>query len=366
MSTETPTKERSVPKPVFTDAEAGSQVFPSSTSRSFNYFTPAKRRASVYEDVTVDVQPDPERHLTQGWIYGFADGTSGYPKEWTKLKSENWHLFLDPNEEWEQTIYRNNANIVRQVQHNIANAKDAHAFAQWNRPWIQIVAKHVGAWAHAEHGLGMHVYTTANRDAPTNMINNALSVGAVHKLRFAQDVILYNLELDDEIEGFDGQAHIAAWIEDPIWQKTRENVEQLTGIRDWAEAWFATAVVFEPLVGELFRSGFIMQTAALQGDFTTPTLFGSAESDTAREQRGARRLYKMLADDEEHGAENKATMQEWLAKWTPVSVLAARTLQPIWSQPAEKSVRFEESMERSWQRFTDLLSDIGLETPKEA
>ena len=55
MSTETPPKERSVPKPVFTDAEAGSQEFTSSTSRSFNYFTPVKRRASVYEDVTVDV-----------------------------------------------------------------------------------------------------------------------------------------------------------------------------------------------------------------------------------------------------------------------------------------------------------------------
>jgi len=115
MSTETPAKERSVPKPVFTDAEAGSQEFPSSTSRSYNYFTPAKRRATIYEDVTVDVQPDPARHLTQGWIYGFADGTSGYPQEWSALKSSNWHEFLDPNEEWEQTIYRNNANVVRQV-----------------------------------------------------------------------------------------------------------------------------------------------------------------------------------------------------------------------------------------------------------
>jgi propane monooxygenase small subunit len=348
MSTETPPRERSVPKPVFTDAEAGSKEFPSSTSRSYNYFTPAKRRASVYEDVTVDVQPDPERHLTQGWIYGFADGTSGYPKEWTRLQSSNWHEFLDPNEEWEQTIYRNNANVVRQVQQNISKAK------------------HVGAWAHAEHGLGMHVYTPANRDAPTNMINNALSVGAVHKLRFAQDVILYNLELDDQIEGFDGQAHIATWQQDPVWQKTRENVEQLTAARDWAEAFFATTVVFEPLVGELFRSGFIMQTAALQGDFVTPTLFGSAESDTAREQRGARRLYSMLVADADFGAENRATLQEWLEKWTPVSLEAARTLQPLWSQPAEKTVRFEQSLERSSQRFAALLSDIGLETPKEA
>ena len=59
-------------------------------------------------------------------------------------------------------------------------------------------------------------------------------------------------------------------------------------------------------------------------------------------------------------------MQEWLTAWTPVSVEAARTLQPIWSQPAEKAMRFEESMERSSQRFAAMLSDIGLETPKEA
>ena len=36
MATETPVKERSVPKPVFTDAEAGAKEFPSSTSRSYN------------------------------------------------------------------------------------------------------------------------------------------------------------------------------------------------------------------------------------------------------------------------------------------------------------------------------------------
>ena len=113
---------RSVPKPVFTDAEAGAKEFPSSRSRSYNYFEPKKRRATVYEDVTVDVQPDPERHLTQGWVYAFADGSSGYPQEWTALKSGNWHEFLDPNEEWEQTIYRNNANTVRQISGLLANA----------------------------------------------------------------------------------------------------------------------------------------------------------------------------------------------------------------------------------------------------
>ena len=174
----------------------------------------------------------------------------------------------------------------------------------------------------------MHVYTPAQRDAPTNMINNALAVGAVHKLRFAQDIILYNLVLTDEIEGFDGQAHIATWQDDPIWQPTRELVEQLTATRDWAEAFFATAVVFEPLVGELFRSEFVMQVAALQGDFATPTLFGAGESDVAREQRGARALFGMLAEDDEHGSANRATMQGWLETWTPAAPRRAASCSP--------------------------------------
>ena len=363
--TEPPVKERSVPKPVFTDAEAGAKEFPSSKSRSYNYFTPRKKRASVYEDVTIDVQPDPERHLTQGWIYAFADGKAGYPQEWTALKSSNWHTFLDPNEEWEQTIYRNNANVVRQIQQVIENAKAAEAFANWNRAWTKVVERHVFAWAHAEHGLGLHVYTPAQRDAPTNMLNNFLSVGAVHKLRFAQDLMLFNLDVSEQIEGFEGSAHREVWQDDPVWQRTRENVERLTATRDWAEAFFATAVVFEPLVGELFRSGFVMQAAAPHGDFVTPVVMGAGESDVAREQRGARALFSMLTSDETHGEENRQTLEGWLAEWTPRSVAAARTLQPIWSQLSEKVVKFEDSWERSVQRFSSLLSDVGLETPKE-
>jgi len=365
MSTASPPRERSVPKPVFTDAEAGAREFPSSQSRTYSYFTPRKRRATLYEDVTVDVQPDPERHLTQGWIYGFADGVGGYPQEWTALRSSNWHEFLDPNEEWEQTIYRNTANVVRQVQQTIANAKAAHAFAGWNRSWATVVERHVGAWAHAEHGLGLHVYTACQRDAPTNMINNALAVGATHKLRFGQDLILYNLDLTDELEGFDGGAHREAWQADAVWQGVRENVERLTATRDWAEAFFATALVFEPLVGELFRSHFVMQVAAPQGDFVTPAVMGTGEADAVREQRGARHLFGLLVNDPEHGADNRALLQQWLATWTPRSVGAARQLQPVWSQVSEKVVRFEESFDRARARFEGILDELGLQTSKE-
>ena len=61
-----------------TNAGAGAATFSGSDSRSFNYFKSKGRQNSVYEDVTVDVQPDPKRYLLQGWLYAFADGTAGF------------------------------------------------------------------------------------------------------------------------------------------------------------------------------------------------------------------------------------------------------------------------------------------------
>src|SRR4030081_1979503 len=240
MATATQKKEdASLPRPVFTNAEAGALEFPSSDSRVYNYYQPRRQRRTIYEDVTVEVQPDPAHYLSQDWVYAFHDGVAGFPASWTALKSSNWHTFRDPNEEWEKTIYYNNANVVRQISNNIANATETKAFARWDPSWVKVVANHVGASMHAEHGLGMHVFLPAQRDAPTNMHNNAISVNSMHKLRFAQDLALSNLELSEEIDGFDGKAHTAAWKEDPSWQGVRENVERLTAVRDWAEAVFA-------------------------------------------------------------------------------------------------------------------------------
>src|SRR2546429_8630772 len=84
----TTAQERSVPKPVFTDAEAGAKEFPDSTARRFNYYTPQKRKQTHYEDVTVEVQPDPRHYLAQGWLYGFSDGRGGYPLGW--IAPEAW------------------------------------------------------------------------------------------------------------------------------------------------------------------------------------------------------------------------------------------------------------------------------------
>jgi propane monooxygenase small subunit len=385
----TTAQERSVPKPVFTDAEAGAREFPDSKARRFNYYTPQKRKQTHYEDVTVEVQPDPRHYLAQGWLYGFSDGRGGYPLEWTALKAwgsdrpvpkrgpgsggkgydwpaTGWHEFRDPNEEWELTLYRYNSNVVRQLNQNIEAARQSKAFEQWNRNWIRFVENNIGAWMHVDHGLGLYLFANANRRAPTNMHNNAISVNSMHRIRAAQDLALYNLTLSEEIDGFDGSAHIETWNSDPAWQGVRETAELLTGIDDWCEAIFAANVIFEPLVGELFRSQLVQQAAPGNGDFVTPTVVGAEEYDFAeRDLRYTKAMFSLLTNDKEFATHNKTLLQQWLTTWVPRAIKASRTLQPLWSQPDSKPRRFEDGLDRAKSRFSGILAELDLDTPKE-
>ena len=228
---------------------------PTRQRAGYNYYTPAKRKQTHYEDVTVEVQPDPRHYLSQGWLYGFSDGRGGYPLDWTALKAwgsdrpeperfpgsggkgydwpaHGWHEFRDPNEEWELTFYRYNANVVRQLNQNVENAQQAKAFDQWNRNWVRLRgAQPRRLDARRPRPRASTCSRTRNRRAPTNMHNNAISVNSMHRIRAAQDLALYNLTLTEEIDGFDGTAHLETWNDDPAWQGVREVAEQLTGDR---------------------------------------------------------------------------------------------------------------------------------------
>ena len=231
---------------------------------------------------------------------------------------------------------------------------------------MRFVERNVGAWMHVDHGLGLYLYANAQRRAPTNMHNNAISVNSMHRIRAAQDLALYNLTLTEEVPGFDGAAHLETWSSDPAWQGVRETAEQLTSIWDWAEAIFAGNVVFEPLVGELFRSQLVQHAAPRNGDFVTPTVIGAAEYDFAeRDLRYTTAMFELLTTDREFADHNKALLNKWLSTWVPRAIHAARTLQPIWSQPDAKPPRFEDSLDAVKSRFAGILNELHLDVPKE-
>ena len=118
-----------------------------------------------------------------------------------------------------------------------------------------------------------------------------------------------------DIDGFDDDAGKKAWMENDAWTPTRKAVETIMGSEDYLEQYFATNICFEPLVGELFRSGFIMQaSAASNRDFVTPAVVSAAEADFDRNLANTVDLIHILMNDEKHAKANKKLFDGWLKK----------------------------------------------------
>jgi propane monooxygenase small subunit len=76
-------------------------------------------------------------------------------------------------------------------------------------------------------------------------------------------------------------------------------------------------------------------------------------------------MFGMLVNDKDHGEENKQTLQGYVDQWTHLSMTAARHLQPLWSQPGHRVMRFEDAFDACKQRFERLIADFGLQAAKE-
>lgn len=340
---------------------AGAAEFVGSASRRYKYFEPRGKRATHYEDVTVDVQPDPERYLIQNWIIEFEGGKGGgaYSKDNTAALSSNWHAFRAPDQEWERTHYQRQSKIETMVQNVITNARKAGAHLAFDRAWLTILQKHLGAWKHAEFGMGTSLMQ-AQRYGYTQMINNATLTNSSYKMRLTQDITLYLAEIGMDIEGWSDELGKQTWLEDPIWQPCREAIETIMGCEDYLEQYFAINILFEPLVGELIRSGFFMQAAAANNDFITPPVISAAEADYERNLANTVDLIYLLVHDPVHGEHNRSLFKAWVAKHGALAEKAANALQPIWSQPHSKPVAFHDVKEVSRERLSQILGELGL------
>jgi propane monooxygenase small subunit len=338
----------------------GAALFAGSDSRHYNYFEPKGRKATHYEDMTVDVQPDPKRYLLQDWIINFADGTPTYYEGWTKAKSSDWHKFRAVDQEWERTHYQRQSTIEGMVASVIENGRRAGAPKRFDKAWVKVLQDHLGAYKHAEFGLGKAAMQ-AQRYGYTQMVNNAILTNSSYKLRFAQDLTLYLGQIALDIEGFDLDAGKKHWLEDPVWQGTRQAVESIMGASDYLEQYFAINVIFEPLVAELFRSGFVMQLAAAQNDFMSPAVVSAAEGDYERNLANTVELFSILTQDQEHGEHNRKLLVNWAGTHGKLAIDAANQLQPIWSQPRVKVAQFNDAFDQAKNRLRAIAAEIGFD-----
>src|ERR1700710_1053765 len=143
------------------------------------------------------------------------------------------------------------------VQGVIENARKSGGSKRMDKTWVKVLQDNLGAWKHAEFGLGTSLMQ-AQRYGYTQMINNATLTNSSYKLRLSQDLTLYLAEIGMDIPGWNDEAGKQTWLDDPIWQGARKAVESIMGAGDYLEQYFAINCVFEPLVGELVRSGFFI------------------------------------------------------------------------------------------------------------
>ena len=153
------------------------------------------------------------------------------------------------------------------------------------------------------------------------------------------------------------------------WQGVRKVTEALTAVDDdWGESMFATNVVFEPLIGELFRSNLV-HAARPRPTATSsrPTVMGAGEYDySQRDLRWTQACFGPLVADREFADHNKAAHAGLAVELGARSAWRRRArMQPLWSQPDTKPPRFEDSLDRAKSRFAGIVSDLGLQTPKE-
>jgi propane monooxygenase small subunit len=110
----------------------------------------------------------------------------------------------------------------------------------------------------------------------------------------------------------------------------------------------------------------VQQAAPRNGDFVTPTIVGAEEYDfSERDLRYTKAMFELLTADREFAEHNTRILHSWLADWVPSAITAARALQPLWSQPDAKPPRFEDALDSAKNRFNGIVTDLGLETPKE-
>lgn len=343
-------------------AAAGSATFAGSDSRRYSYYQPEGKRATLYEDVTVDVQPDPARHLLQGWIMSFADGTPSYSENATAVRSSDWHVFRAPDQEWSRTHYQRQSHIENTIKMVVDNARSDGAPGRFDPGWVGVLQNHFGALKHAEFGLGVALMK-AQRDGMTQMVNNTILTNASYKLRLAQDITLYLGDIGLDI-AIDGDAGKQIWLNDPAWQGVRKAIEAILAAGDHIEIYFAVNVVFEALVGELFRTGFILRAGPVHNDFVTPAVVSAAASDYRQNLANTATLIALLTGDATHGAANKKVMQGWLAKYVPLCTQAIAGLKGLWKLQNHGELEFEGVAAESRNRFKDILVAVQLNLPQ--
>ena len=326
--------------------------------RSFQWYTPKKRRATMYEDVTMDTQPSIHRHLDRGWPVHFEDGRGLWSEDSTRLRATDWYDFRDPGQMWERGYYQAGTAHEQLIEGAVRTARRERVFDDFDPDWVDFLRKHLQVPAFIEHGIWLALASAA-RDTLSDTVTHCVALEAAMKQRQAQAYLLYGMDLEEQFGDFPVDRAKASFMDDPEWQPARSYVERLRATPDWGERLIAANVCFEPAVGLLIRRELLMRSVRFNGDIVTHAVSHVAQLEWEWVHGWTAELVRFLLDDAEHGAANRAVLTGWLADWVPPADEAAQALQPVFDElPA--GIEFEAARTNVRIDFDALCEQCGL------
>jgi len=296
--------------------------------RSFQWYKPKKRRASLYEDVTVDSQPSVHRHVDRGWPVHFDDGRGLWWDHSTALKSGDWYEFRDPGQMWERTYYQDGTAHEQQIESAVRNAKQERAFDDFTPEWVEFLRGNLQIPAFADHGIWLALASAA-RDTLSDTVTHCVALEAAMKQRQAQAYLLYGMDLEEHFGEFPVETSKDSWLHDEAWQPARLYVEKLRATPDWGERVFAANACFETTFGLLVRRELLMRSVRFNGDIVTHSLSQVAQREWEWTRNWTVELLSFVLEDPANGAANRTVLTAWMDEWMPLAHDAAVALEPV-------------------------------------
>jgi hypothetical protein len=335
----------SAPAPPVKKFEQGSAPErPDDSRRGFLYFTPQKRRPTMYEELTIDTQHSTARHMPTGWMLSFEDGRGTHSLGSTALRVRDWYDWRDPAGLWERPFYQQAAQAAREQDAAVAAARSEGLFARMTTEWEEFLRHSLQLPAFYEHGL-WRALCGASRPALSDAITHAIVLEAATKQRQAQDLVVYAMDLETEIGDCSTEAARTRFLEEQHWQPVRALVERVHAVHDWAERVLAANLCIEPLVGNLLRREMLLIPASANGDPVTPVIIGNAQREWLWVRDWTAELVRFCVEDEQFGSHNREVIGKWIETWNALADDAAHAVAPEFEK-APRSDPPEEAIEQ--------------------
>jgi propane 2-monooxygenase small subunit len=326
--------------------------------RSFQWYKPKRRRATIYEDVTVDSQPSVKRHLDRGWPVHFEDGRGMWWDSSTRLDSTDWYDFRDPGQIWERNYYQQGTAGEQLIEGAVRTARRERAFDDFSPEWVDFLRANLQIPAFMEHGIWLATASAA-RDCLSDTIAHCVALEAAMKQRQAQAYLLYGLDLESHFGDFPVENAKRSFLEDDAWQPARRYLEKLCATPDWGERIVATNVCFEPIVGLLIRRELLMRSVRFNGDILTQALSHVAQLEWEWVRGWTVEFVSFVCEDAEHGPANRQVIGQWISEWLPEAHEAAEAIEPIFDQlPA--GIAFDDARDNVRIDVDELFEECGI------